>query len=220
MKNDLTICMWNIHGVTDACLGSKLELDETKHELQKHDIIGIVETHGNDQYPISLPGYKTIKQINRPKAKKARRCSGGVIAMVKSEISKGVSYVQSPNITHDIIWLKLSKCFFHVEEDIYIAIIYISPEQSSHTLRENPEFYAKLECDVAHFTSKGKVALMGDMNARTGEELDFIADDQNIGYLPLPSDYVPDKPITTRLNQDNLLTVMVNCYLIYVVTQD
>lgn len=203
MNRIISICMWNIQGVQSSNTGCKLEMVETNEKLKQFDIVGLVETHSHDQSPINIKGYKTLAQVNRPKTQKARKYSGGVAALVKDKISEGISYVKSPNIEQDIVWLKLSKFYFHWENDLYIAFIYISPEYSSHTVRENPQYFEKLESDIAYFSSRGKVSILGDFNARTGQEPDYIVNDADgIEHIPLPSDYIPDRPLCNRLNQD------------------
>lgn len=202
MNNELSVSMWNIQGIINEVHGLKLDVPEVKLNLQKHDIIGLVETHANSTTPINFDGYITIAQVNRPKHKNAKRYSGGIAALVRKNLIDGISYIQSPNLPRHVIWLKLSKSFFTWINDLYLAIVYLSPEHSSLTVRENPDFFDKLESDLAFFSQKGKVLLTGDFNARTGEELDYIANDNDNFHLPMPADYVPDRSLRKRRNQD------------------
>ena len=59
-KSDISIGIWNIQGITSSHFGNKLEICDVAFNLEKFDIIGLVETHGNDQCPISMKGYKSI----------------------------------------------------------------------------------------------------------------------------------------------------------------
>lgn len=195
--------MWNVQGISNGVHGFKLNVPEVRTDLQKYDIIGLVETHANDTINVELDGYITVAQVNRPKLRTAKRDSGGLAALIRKELAKGISYIQSPNLPECLIWLKLAKSFFKWQDDLYLAIIYLSPEYSTLTVRDNPDLFEKLESDIAWFSQKGKILLTGDFNARTGAELDYIEDDDN-AYLPMPNDYVPDRPQRKRVNQDKV----------------
>ena len=57
---------------------------------------------------------------------------------------------------------------------------------------------------MAHFDNTGgEIILMGDMNGRVGNALDFVADDVDIDdNLLLPDDYEPDCEIKARNSND------------------
>ena len=55
-----------------------------------------------------------------------------------------------------------------------------------------------LEKESATYKQKGKVMIIGDMNGRTGEEINYITDDSLNPYLPVPDDYIPDTQSTKR----------------------
>jgi len=68
--------------------------------------------------------------------------------------------------------------------------------------------YGQLENEIALFTSKGKILLIGDFNSRIGKSPDYINDDSTdlnnfLGENLLPASYSVDIPIQ-RNNQDNL----------------
>ena len=54
-----------------------------------------------------------------------------------------------------------------------------------------------VETDVAKYKNLGAVMLMGDFNARTASEDDFIMNDDD-NYLPLHEDYIIDSNIVHR----------------------
>ena len=53
-----------------------------------------------------------------------------------------------------------------------------------------------LEKESATYKLKGKIIIIGDMNGRTGEEIDNITNDLLNPYLPVPDDYMPDTQST------------------------
>lgn len=144
-----------------------------------------------------------MAQHGRPKTPKAKKHSGGVCVLVKHNIVKGVHVISTPSKSNDLIWVRLSKSYFNWEDDIYLAVVYSSPENSSYTLRKNPEIFDILETDIASFSQKGKVIIAGDMNARTGTDPDYIVDEMS-NYLPVPPEYVQDKPCRPRNSQDKM----------------
>ena len=52
-------------------------------------------------------------------------------------------------------------------------------------------FLDLLDNDIAFYRNEGSVLILGDFNARTGSEPDFIINDDD-NYLPLNDDYIID----------------------------
>ena len=170
--------------------------------LRKFDIIGLGETHISDTYYANLEGYINIAQSSRCKLKTAKKGSGGVAALVKKSVHKGIAHIKSPHVKNDIIWLKLCKKFFNLDSDLYICIIYISPEYSSYSKRQDGDIFLNLEKDIAYFSLRGSVILTGDFNARTGLKIDFVNDVLS-NHVPVPFDYPYDVTTCRRNNQDS-----------------
>ena len=97
---DISICSWNAQGIANK-LGCKLEDDRVIKVFKQHDIVCLTETH-RVEYDINIPGFCSF-QINRPKVKKARKGSGGIVVLVKKELRKGVTFIKSKVLPHDVI---------------------------------------------------------------------------------------------------------------------
>ena len=69
-----------------------------------------------------------------------------------------------------IVWIRLKRDFFGFSNDIYIAIIYIVPEYSTHT-RHDP--FGLLQSDIASIPEDSQILLCGDFNAHTNVEHDY-----------------------------------------------
>ena len=100
------------------------------------------------------------------------------------------------------LWIKLDKNFFDFSEDIYLCAVYVPPISSTHF--END--FVSLENEMCSFAKLGKIILMGDFNARTGQSPDFIDEDSSqINNFDasnlLPANYEVDSEIN-RTNQD------------------
>ena len=64
---------------------------------------------------------------------------------------------------HDsIVWLKLDKNFFQVQNDRYIVAAYIPPEKSPVYNLSDVHLFRKLETEIGHFSQSGEVYLISD----------------------------------------------------------
>ena len=207
MPHTLKICCWNIQGIQNQQLGNKLEDSEVKESLMKYDIICLLETHSEMDTNIELQGYNSTV-VCRPKFGKARKPSGGIAVIAKNNVSSGVSFIKSNSLPHDMLWVKLSRNFTHRQKEIYIGVLYLSPANSSYIQRQDMDVFSLLENEVAKYAQLGDILLMGDFNARTACENDYINNDGDNAFVPLPDVYVPDLPMPSRRSHD----MVVNTY--------
>ena len=165
----LNIGMWNIQG-----LSLKKSTDEDfVNTISNVHILGLVETWcggGNPQIDIS--GFSFVTNSTRKKASKARRFSGGISIYIKNDLRKGVSKLAPGH--NDIVWVKLDKNFFHLKKDVFLAIIYFSPENSTGAKEELKDLYSKLLSDIELYSSQGDIIIQGDFNAYTNTSADFV----------------------------------------------
>ena len=108
---------WNVEGLTLA----KTTCDDFISFLSDYKIICLLETWTKKSSKIEIDGYKTLthsyeKLVNR----RAKRAGGGIIIYVKDEIHKGVKLINNEIIC--IVWLKLDRYFFGLNEDIYLGV--------------------------------------------------------------------------------------------------
>ena len=136
----------------------------------------------------------------------ARRFSGGITVLMKPEIRKGVKYVNTR--CQFGIWMKFDKKYFNLINDIYICACYIPPEGSSvytNNTDVNIDPYQLIEEDIIRYQELGDIMLMGDFNARTACNIDFIENDND--WLPnveLSQCYPRDIYISKRANHDTV----------------
>ena len=80
-----------------------------------------------------LEGYEYI-EVSRKESLRAnsRRGHGGVGLFLKNSIKQDVEILAKHNA--GFIWIKLGKCYFHLNEDICICIAYI-PHRDSKVLK-------------------------------------------------------------------------------------
>ena len=138
---------------------------------------------------VSLDGYTFIGQTRR---QKYLRKSGGIGVFIKDDVYDSVTVLETPS--DYIMWLKLSKKDFSLDDDIILGIIYQPPENSRfYTDNENEIF----EVEITATCIRHKyVYLLGDLNARTSDVDDFIEAD------PFLSDYFDfDETVLNHFNK-------------------
>ena len=172
MTPNITFSSWNIHGITNQVLGDKTKNNDFLNDISKNDFTFLTETWSNTD--INIPGFKTFtSKTTAPKPNKFCRISGGISLLVTNKLEKYVTVVKQSKNT---LWCKISKNVLNLNSNLYICGVYISPEKSRYF--EN-EIFDELEKDIASFSSKGNIMLLGDFNARTGTLEDFISKDKN-----------------------------------------
>ena len=94
---------------------------------------------------------------------------------------------------HIFFWLRKGSIFFF--------FIYISPSNSSFVQKRDldKQIFSKLEADIAKYSLRGDIMLMGDLNAHINcDEHDFIINDFNSF---LPNNYITDSVHVLRSTQ-------------------
>ena len=92
-----------------------------------------------------------------------------MVYLYKNNLHRGISVYKS-NFA-GAIWLKLNiGYFFSLNEDLYIACIYIAPYNSSSTENDaDSDVFQILLDEIACYNTLGNIMLIGDMNSRTGQ---------------------------------------------------
>ncbi|CAB3986903.1 Hypothetical predicted protein [Paramuricea clavata] len=176
MFSEITFSTWNIHGLINKVLGDKTK-NKDFVEAISIDFMFLTETWNNQD--INIPGYETINSnLAKPKSKYACRQSGGISLIFKNKFKNFVSIVKN---TKNFIWSKISKEILSSDTDLYVCGTYIPPEKSKYF---DPEIFEEFENDIIHFSSKANVIALGDFNARTSKQEDFVSNEGN--------EYIPD----------------------------
>ncbi len=97
------------------------------------------------------------------------------------------------------IWIKLKKEILCLDEDLYLCASYIPPRESPYY---NEDIFSTLQSEIIYFQSLGPVLLMGDLNARTGREADYISSDGD-KYINSSHTYQQKRLTKARQNYDN-----------------
>ena len=123
------------------------------------------------------------------------------------------------NDTH--IWFKLSSNHFNFDKDLYLCVCYIPPSNSSRQGLNEFNPYDELMNNILYLQENTNencnFMIVGDLNSRIRQELDYVSDDRDIYMNVLPDDYVPDEKLE-RKSQD-LITNANGYLLIYFLKQ-
>ena len=199
---NLKIASWNVQGINRDAKTNLDKWNDIKKEISKFDIFAIQETHLCPGQSLSCSGYATF-QKQRDKDPKAPYHSGGIAVFIKQTIIDGISSLNSE--CNDLMWFKLKKEFFNLTNDIFLCFAYISPSNSSYLKKMNVTTLDILKEDIVTYHMKGKILIMGDLNARTQCKLDYIQDDDT-KFPDVQINYNCDSQILpVRSNKDTIL---------------
>ena len=154
---------WNINHQRDKYEGIKFDIPDVKKILQNHDVFCLQETKG----AVTINGFKCFNS-NRKNSN-----SGGVCIGIRKSLATGVREVCS-SACEDVVIVKLKANYFNLEKDINLVNVYNSPANGSYKKRlklsgdddvTTLEHLAEL---LANIPATEDIALLGDLNARTG----------------------------------------------------
>ena len=192
----INILFWNIQGkLSDNILGNM---------LKKYDIILPSENWASDQDEFALDGFEYHNYPRKHIHPNGKRNSGGLGVFIRQTIREGVDkWCHSDDI---VAWYLLRKSFFGIKNDIYLANIYIVPENSTHLRHDEFDILKHYMQKIPHDTG---VLLCGDYNARTGElpdfETHFSGSNGDLDNL-LPSDEMETHSVIEYMRNVDILT--------------
>jgi hypothetical protein len=121
-----------------------------------------------------------------------------------TSLDKNMNKLHSTKV-NDIAWICLKKELFHTDNDMYLAMAYISPANSTYTKQLNYNPFDIIEDEIAKYSSKGQVVLMGDLNSRTSTVTDFIESD-NANHIPMSFSFTENCKYVARSSQDTKIS--------------
>ena len=196
--SNLSFCVWNVGGLISK-IHNKLQDPLFIQTINKYDIIMLTETHLGYDAQVNLSGYKYFPVCRN--ISKNKRHFGGLGLLIRDKIRPGVKILE--NKSKDFQWLKLEKNFFNLTKDIMLCLAYIIPANSNFSIHSGGQVLEYIEEDVKHFLSKNNsVVICGDLNARTGSEVDFINNDTKGEFIPVDDNYDCDIYIEPRNSMD------------------
>ena len=109
----------------------------------------------------------------------------GLAVFVKNYLQKSVQVI--PNKNEDSIWIKLNQNRYNEEDDIYIGTLFMSPINKRN--KNKDDLFTILNDEISRFKGKGNIFVQGDLNARIGQNDDFLTNDKFDKILGLENNY-------------------------------
>ena len=169
-------------------LNSKLILPDLQNIISQYNLVCLCETFClSEDYEDQLNDLKWIpryKLIHTPRSS-FKRPSGGIAIAIRKYITNYVTFI--PNDCEHLLWCKIDRCILGLDEDLYLASVYVPPENSNYV---NVSCFEEIENEIIQFNNKSKyVIVAGDLNAHTSTKPDVIIDSFNDEHLPdMPHD--------------------------------
>ena len=145
---------------------SKIEYPDFVDVVSKYDFLCFVESKTDDLDTPCLPEFMFKMKNRHPLGK---RKSGGIVLATKEKYSDYVSVIE--NDSKYVLWFKIDKTLTDMKTDMIFGIVYIPPENSKYCCSDP---YGKIEREFLNLSKNEKVVILGDFNARTANEKDFI----------------------------------------------
>ena len=129
--------------------------------INSFDCISLVESWLSDASVVNSPGFYSFSKFKQ-KSERANRNSGGIIVLIKSELRKGVKFLEKES-SEEFVWWKLEKDFFHMKQDLYVCSVYIPPQNSPREQRLDCDHFELLQENIYKFSKSGNIILCGDL---------------------------------------------------------
>ena len=157
-STSLRCLTWNIRGVATRTQ-HKLRDKEVLHIVQQHDIIGILESHTENEEGLEIEGYGMAHNPRKTQLERLGKNYGGVILYYKKEKLPGLEIIQP--YTPDCIWAKWQD---EMENVTILGIVYVPPGEA---MIHDP--FKHVRAGLLRAKQDARILLMGDMNARVGD---------------------------------------------------
>ena len=168
---------WNVEGLR-TCLAD----DEFLNFVSQFELVFCSETWQKHNDTFSIEGYNCIS-LPRPESfrikRRGRRGHWGICLFIKHTIADGIEVVEKNE--SDFIWVKMNRQYFGLSSDLFACFCYIPPKESIYYRNVDIDFYDFLENGIRQYADLGKVAVFGDLNARTGVLNDNVVSCEGLG---------------------------------------
>ena len=199
------IGFWNVNGLGKE----KYQNDDFFDIVKQYDILCMTETWRKDgsTNPPAPKGYKGKYHNRKIKHAKAKRSSGGILILYKTELHDHIKVVNNKD---ENIWIKINKTFPGLQTDLLLGTVYMSPKDSKINKHASATDTLEVLYDqIASFPEQEHIIVGGDFNARIGNLSGRVTEDTNLpGFgntdtgAVLLTDKVNDISIRERVSED------------------
>ena len=135
----------------------RCKLDEIAWHYNAYHLIILPETWLKDSGlkdldHISINNYD-IYCLNRKIIRtRTRRPSGGVMCLVRSDVKHTISRMNIDN--DDVMWLKFNREYYGLDKELYLGVVYFSPDQATRHAQADSDVYRTLELQVSELINR------------------------------------------------------------------
>ena len=194
----LKFMSWNIQSKNSTTLGNKFAIERFEKIVRNHDIICLQETRSN----VELKDYVVFNSIR----KNSQRSGGGVSVLVRKEFSRNVTPFYCKNLS-DVMAIKISHKMIDRPWDLILVCCYLAPIASKYRKALDTNIWDTVNDFVNTLSSKGKIFLCGDLNARSGNLSDLLIPSKPILSNPLSHSLPPELNIESYDHEDMVSTI-------------
>lgn len=194
----MKIISWNIDGLKSKCYD-----EDFISYFKNFDIVCFIETwiESESEIPVFGSGFKSyfcpaIRNSTRGRA------MAGIIIYYRNEYQRYISRIYEE--CDFAIFLKVDKTSVRLLEDLIICFAYIPPINSPFYEGKDNSGVDLLESTLREYDiqTSESFLLMGDLNARTGDRMDYFTFDRNIPELQTVEDLLDDSHMSPRVSND------------------
>lgn len=174
-----------------------------KQIFDTHDIVLLIETWTCEYSELYVEHFECFVLNRTENLKNSKRASGGIIIYVRNDFVSNDTLLFCSN--DDIICIKINGQKLGLNNDLFVCLCYVIPENSTRQSVLEVHPYDRLIEYIGELSSKNEhdfnFVLCGDLNSRTADNPDFVLDDNLLDMDVLPSEYCMDVN-TNRQSQD------------------
>ena len=192
-------------------LKNKLDDNDLIQYLRQFDLICLVETWLDDASKlICLFHDYALFECPAFKSLKGGRNMGGIIVLLRKPLDIKVTRI-CEDFKFGVILLFDKTVFSSYNKGLLFIGLYIPPHGSPIFSRVNQSVLELLENELIQndvLTINNSVLLCGDLNARTGELLEYDTSDTNVGQLAEFNDILTPELLPPRTSNDKVINSM------------
>ena len=124
----LRISLLNCQGLISKRT-NKLISTEFQNIFESRDIVLLTETWTDSYSDLSVSNFEYFALHRKDKKKNSKRNSGGISIYIRDKyVTKDTLVYTSED---DILWIKISKSVLSLQDDLFICLCYVTPDDSS-----------------------------------------------------------------------------------------
>ncbi|MCG8034648.1 MAG: endonuclease/exonuclease/phosphatase family protein, partial [Candidatus Thiodiazotropha taylori] len=182
---------------------NKLKSAEFQNIFESNDVVLLTETWTDQFSDLAVDNFEVFVLHRQEKKSGSKRNSGGIVLYLRNNLVSDDTLIYTSH--DDILWVKISKSVLCLDNDLYICLCYVIPDESSRQALIETNIFDRLTESLIFIENKSEgnsnVLMCGDFNSRTSVNPDFVTDDDPAHMDVLPEEYTSDR-FMQRFSED------------------